>query len=140
MSSMLSPTQSDAAPGLHAEPSDSTTLHPADLRNDLFPNKRSPITTRAFARPLITFCIGVDAALAWQSQGDAAREMIAVRLRGLAGSRRRPHPTRSRPPRLLPISSSLKRYRSISLRYGRASASSRLCGKALPISRPGRSR
>ncbi len=33
--------------------------------------------TRTLARYLITFCIGVAATLAWQSYGDAAREIIA---------------------------------------------------------------
>jgi hypothetical protein len=33
--------------------------------------------SRAVSRFLITFCIGVAATLAWQSQGDAVREMIA---------------------------------------------------------------
>ena len=55
-----------------------TTLHPADL--DQFPSKRPPLRKRAsrgLARFLITFCIGIAATLAWQSYGDAAREMIA---------------------------------------------------------------
>ena len=33
--------------------------------------------SRGFMRSLIIFCIGVAAALVWQSYGDAAREMIA---------------------------------------------------------------
>jgi hypothetical protein len=33
--------------------------------------------SRTLARFLITFCIGVAATVAWQSYGDAAREMIA---------------------------------------------------------------
>jgi hypothetical protein len=78
MSSTLSPRQSDSAGWLPTEPPDApTTLRPADLRNDLFPGKRSSMAPRAFVRFLITFCIGVGATLAWQSQGDAAREMIA---------------------------------------------------------------
>jgi hypothetical protein len=81
MSSTLSPTQSDSAGRLPTEPSDDpTTLRPADLRNDLFPSKRSSIAPRAFARFLITFCIGVGATLAWQSHGDAAKEMTASSL------------------------------------------------------------
>ena len=34
-------------------------------------------TSRTLTRFLITFCIGVAATLAWQSYGDAARQMIA---------------------------------------------------------------
>jgi hypothetical protein len=78
MSSTLSPTQSVSARGLPAELSeDSNTLRPADLRNNLLANKRSSIAPRTLARFLITFCIGVGATLAWQSHGDAARDMIA---------------------------------------------------------------
>jgi hypothetical protein len=78
MSSTLSPTRSDSAGLLPTQPSvEATTLRPADLRNDLLPNKRSSTAPHAFARLLITFCIGVGAALAWQSHRDAAREVIA---------------------------------------------------------------
>jgi hypothetical protein len=52
----------------------------ADLKNDQFPSKRPSFrkrASRALARFLITFCIGVAATLAWQSYGGAAREMIA---------------------------------------------------------------
>jgi len=52
----------------------------ADLKNDQFPSKRPSLgkrASRALARFLITFCIGVAATLAWQSYGSAAREMIA---------------------------------------------------------------
>ena len=51
-----------------------------DLRRDRFSSKRPSLgkrASRAVVRFLITFCIGVAAALAWQSYGDAAREMIA---------------------------------------------------------------
>src|SRR6266568_8617166 len=62
------------------EPSVDATLRPANLKDDRLPSKRpSPgkRASRALARFLITFCIGVAAILAWQSYGDAAREMIA---------------------------------------------------------------
>ncbi|HMA74613.1 MAG TPA: hypothetical protein VKP67_24455 [Xanthobacteraceae bacterium] len=67
MSSTLSPT---------------ADLWTADLPTDLdrFPSKLSSLrrrASRAFARFLITFCIGVAATLAWQSYGDAARAMVA---------------------------------------------------------------
>jgi hypothetical protein len=55
-----------------------TTLDPVDL--DKLPSKRASLGTRALralTRFLITFCIGVAATLAWQSYGDAAREMMA---------------------------------------------------------------
>jgi len=75
MSSTLSPTQSDSAGRLPTEPSDDpTTLRPADLRNDLFPGKRSSIAPRACARFLITFCIGVGATLAWPPERDVSSQ------------------------------------------------------------------
>jgi hypothetical protein len=55
-------------------------LQPADLKNDWFPSERPSLAnraSRALARFLITVCIGVAGTLAWQSYGDAAREMIA---------------------------------------------------------------
>ena len=62
------------------EPAVDATLRPADLKNDPLPSKQPPPgkrASRARARFLITFCIGVAASLAWQSYGDPAREMIA---------------------------------------------------------------
>jgi hypothetical protein len=55
-------------------------VRPADLKNDEYPNGRSSVVKRGLItlfRFLIIFCIGVSATLAWQSYGDAAREMIA---------------------------------------------------------------
>jgi hypothetical protein len=80
MSAMPSPVQSEFSEGtLTIKPSDDVpTVDPDDLRNDQFPRRsfaqRAPL---ALARFLITFGVGVGAALAWQSYGDAAREMIA---------------------------------------------------------------
>jgi hypothetical protein len=80
MSAMPSPVQSEFSEGtLTIKPSgDVPTVDPDDLRNDRFPRrsfaKRAPL---ALARFLITFGVGVGAALAWQSYGDTAREMIA---------------------------------------------------------------
>jgi len=54
-----------------------STLSPsiqAEFSEDRSLGKRA---SRTLARFLITFCIGVAATLAWQSYGDAAREMIA---------------------------------------------------------------
>ena len=48
--------------------------------DDQLPSERLPLGKRAsrvFRRFLIAFCIGVAVTLAWQSFGDAAREMIA---------------------------------------------------------------
>jgi hypothetical protein len=65
MSATLSATQSDSAGLLPPEPSGkATTLRPANLGKNLLPSKRSSITTRAFARFLITFCIGVGVTVA----------------------------------------------------------------------------
>jgi hypothetical protein len=72
--------ESDTFAGLGiAQPLPDATLRPADLKNDRFPSKRplAKRASRALARFVITFCIGVAATLAWQSYGDAAREMIA---------------------------------------------------------------
>jgi hypothetical protein len=52
----------------------------ADLKNEGFPSKRPSLvgrSSRAVVRFLIAFRIGVAATLAWQSYGDATREMIA---------------------------------------------------------------
>jgi hypothetical protein len=60
-----------------AEPSGPVDL---DLNPGRFSRKRPSLgkrASRAFARLLITFSIGVGATLAWQSYGDAARQMIA---------------------------------------------------------------
>jgi hypothetical protein len=51
-----------------------------DLKNDRFSSERPSLgkrASRALVRFLITFCVGVAATLAWQSYGDAARDMIA---------------------------------------------------------------
>ncbi len=71
MNAMPSPAQSEFYAGL--SPVEAPAARPADLRND---RKRA---SRALSHFLIAFCIGVAATLAWQSYGDAAREMIANR-------------------------------------------------------------
>jgi hypothetical protein len=79
MSSTLSPTQTRFSEGRWVtEPSVDAPLHATDL--DQVPNPRPSFgkrASRALALFLITFCIGVATALAWQSYGNAAREMIA---------------------------------------------------------------
>jgi hypothetical protein len=69
---------STLSPSIRAEVSEdrwsTEQLRPVDLATRPSLGKRA---SRAFARLLITFCIGVSATLAWQSYGDAARQMIA---------------------------------------------------------------
>src|SRR5260370_7890627 len=79
MNSTLSRTRSEISTGLWGtEPPVDATLHPADL--DRLPSTRPSLgkrASRALARFVITFFIGVAATLAWQSYADAASEMIA---------------------------------------------------------------
>src|SRR5712672_1147302 len=82
MSAMPSPAQSEFSEGsLPVKPPvEAPVIRPADLRNDRSPKRQQSLGMRAplaIARFLITFCVGVAATLAWQSYGDAAREMIA---------------------------------------------------------------
>jgi hypothetical protein len=71
----MAPTLS---PSIQAEVSEdrwpTEPLRPVDLDTRPSLGKR---TSRTLTRFLITFCIGVAASLAWQSYGDAARQMIA---------------------------------------------------------------
>jgi hypothetical protein len=70
MAYTLSPTQSEFSEDLwHAR------NRPADRRSKQ--QSLGKRASRCFARFLIIFCVGVAATLAWQSYGDAAREMIA---------------------------------------------------------------
>ena len=67
------------SPSIQAEVSEdrrwpTERLRPVDLDTRPSLGKRA---SRTLARILITFCIGVAATLAWQSHGDAARQMIA---------------------------------------------------------------
>jgi hypothetical protein len=79
MSSKLSHSRSDVSTSLWGtEPLATETFHPADL--DQLPSKGPSFgkrASRALARFLITLCIGVIGTLAWQSYGDAARELMA---------------------------------------------------------------
>jgi hypothetical protein len=78
MNAMSSPTQSEFYGGV--SPVEAPAVSPADLRNDRSQSGRRSLRKRALrtvSSLLITFCIGVAATLAWQSYGDAAREMIA---------------------------------------------------------------
>jgi hypothetical protein len=78
MNAMSSPAQSEFYAGV--SPVEAPAVSPADLKNGRSPNGRRPPRKRALrtvASLLIAFCIGVAATLAWQSYGDAAREIIA---------------------------------------------------------------
>jgi hypothetical protein len=78
MSATPSPTQLFLADSLPVEPSveEAPAVCQTDLENDQFQNGWWSLAKRALLA-LITFSIGVAAALAWQSYGDAARETIA---------------------------------------------------------------
>jgi hypothetical protein len=81
MSTMPGPTQSELYAGLlPIEPSDEPPpVRPTVLENDL-PMTGQPSlrkrASRALSRFLSTFCLGIATTLAWQSYGDAFREMI----------------------------------------------------------------
>jgi hypothetical protein len=82
MNAMPNPAHSEFYAGLLPvePPVDAPAICPADPKNDRSPIGRPSLRKRAsrtLSRFLITFCIGVAATLAWQSYGDAAREMIA---------------------------------------------------------------
>src|SRR5258706_3954816 len=82
MSAMPCPAQSEFYAGLlPLEPSvEPPSVRQTAIEHDQFPNGKPSLrkrASRALARFLITFCIGVAAALAWQSYGDAARQIIA---------------------------------------------------------------
>ena len=68
MASTVSPTASEFCADLSTRPSLDAMIKRPSL------GKRA---SRSLARFLIIFCTGVAATLAWQSYGDAAREMIA---------------------------------------------------------------
>ena len=82
MNAMPSPAQSEFSEGSLPvkPPAEAPVIRPADLRGDRSPKRRQSLGVRvplAITRFLITFSVGVAATLAWQSYGDAAREMIA---------------------------------------------------------------
>ena len=77
----MSSTRSEFSTGRRAtKPSVDPTLQAADLKNDGFSSERPSLGNRAsrpLARFLVTLCIGVTGTLAWQSYGNAVREVIA---------------------------------------------------------------
>jgi hypothetical protein len=88
MSSTLSPTQSEFSTGRWAtEPVPDDAPRLPDLKGGRFKSKRLSFgkrASRALVRFLITFGVGIAATLAWQSYGDAAREMVASSSEQLA--------------------------------------------------------
>ena len=77
----MSSVQSELYAGLlPVEPSDEPPpVRPTVLENDLPPNGRPSVRkriSRTVYRFLKTFCLGIAATLAWQSYGDAYRELI----------------------------------------------------------------
>jgi hypothetical protein len=73
----------------------------ADLNNDDFPSGRPSLqrrSLRALIRFLITFCVGAAATLAWQSYGDAARQIIASSYPQLGWLAPQPAPTAQNAP------------------------------------------
>ncbi len=98
MSAMPSPAQSEFYAGLlPVEPSvEPPPVRPTAIENDQFPNGKPSLrkrASRALARFLITFCIGVAATFGWQSYGDAAREMIVNSYPQLGWVAPQPAPT-----------------------------------------------
>src|SRR6266849_1312027 len=108
MGAMPSPAQSEFYAGLlPVEPSvEPPAVRPTALENDPFPIGQPSLrkrASRALARFLITFCIGVAATLAWQSYGDAARQMIANSYPLLGSLAPRPLPTAQNVPGMIDL-------------------------------------
>src|SRR3981081_3409021 len=91
MASTLSRTQSDFSADLwSATPSVDARLRPVDVTSRR--PARGRRASRALARFLLMFGIGVAATLAWQSYGDAARENVASSYPQLAWLSPQPAP------------------------------------------------
>ncbi len=102
MASTLSPVRfQSAANRWPDEPSADESIHQDNLKTYRpFSSKGRSFgqrAARAFARFLSTLCIGVAATLAWQSYGDAAREIIASSFPQLAWVAPQPPPAQTAP-------------------------------------------
>ena len=102
MSAMPSPAQSEFYAGLlSVEPSvKAPAIRPTALENDpslITQQSLRKRASRALARFLITFCIGVAAALAWQSYATRPDKSSRARTRSLAGWHRTPNRLRRTP-------------------------------------------
>jgi len=81
MSAVPNHTQPGLSTALLVKPSvEAAAGHPAKVKNDQLPTSRLSLgkrASRALAYYLIVFSVGVAATLAWQTYGDAARQLIA---------------------------------------------------------------
>ena len=82
MSTMPSHTQPEfSAASVLVKPSVETVAgHPAKVKNDQLTTSRSSLGKRAsfaFAYYMIMFSVGIAATFAWQTYGDAARQLVA---------------------------------------------------------------
>ena len=105
MSSTLSPTQSEFSTGRWAtDPVPDDAPRMPDLKGGRFKTKRPSFAkraSRALVRFVITFGVGIAATLAWQSYGDAAREMVASSSEQLAWLAPQVAPAAQAAPRLV---------------------------------------
>src|SRR6266550_4290509 len=88
------------------QPEEPPPVRPPTLENDPLPNRQPPVrkrASRALARLLMTFCIGVAATLAWQSYGDATRQIIANSYPQLRWLAPRPLPTAQNVPSMIDL-------------------------------------
>ncbi len=91
---------------LPIEPSDEPPPIRPTILEDPFPNGQPPLrkrASRALSRFLAIFCVGVGTTLAWQSYGDAAREMIANSYPQLAWLAPRPLPIAQNVPGMIDL-------------------------------------
>src|SRR6266436_935424 len=91
---------------LPIEPSDEPPPLRPTILEDPFPNGQPSLrkrASRALSRFLAIFCVGVGTTLAWQSYGDAAREMIANSYPQLGWLAPRPLPIAQNAPGLVDL-------------------------------------
>jgi hypothetical protein len=124
MSSTLSPTKSEFSAARWATEAPVDSIPRAPNVKNAKPPRKQPSFARRFSRGvvrfLITFCIGVAATLAWQSYGDAARQMIATSSEQLAWLAPPPAPgDQAAPPAIAPAppapSPDLEQLKTVSL-------------------------
>ncbi len=108
MSAMPNPARSELYAGLlPVEPlAEPPPVRPTTLENDPPQSRRPSLrkrASRAFTRYLIAFFIGVTATLAWQSYGDAARDIIASSYPQLGWLAPQPAPTAQNAPDVIAL-------------------------------------
>jgi hypothetical protein len=109
MNDIPNPAQSQSSEGSLPVP----YVDRADLKDDQFPSGRPSLRRRsrpALTRLLITFCIGVGATLAWQSYGDAARDIIASSCPQLGWLAPQPAPTTQNGPDVIALAAPAAAY------------------------------